>query len=163
MILRTKEASFLTTYPTKYLKGSCVALKNPTSKYLRVSMESWLPVSMPLWVLQDQGRHREPLLSETCTLYTVFYRLLDILADRKAKNGITGTVVVDGRLQPSNFRFISGYVVQVCNLYTLNVLKCIAFCIKRKLVLFNLFIDLWCSLLFLQQLEISNIGTMLFC
>ena len=122
-------------------------------------MESWLPVSMPLWVLQDQGRHREPLLSETCTLYTVLYRLLDILADRKAKNGITGTVVVDGRLQPSNFRFISGYVVQVYNLYTLNVLT---FCIKRKLVLFNLFIDLWCSLLFLQQLEISNIGT-LFC
>ncbi len=84
-------------------------------------MESWRPVSMPLWVLLDQGRHREPLSSETCTLYIYCvnynYRLLDILADRKAKKGITGTVVVDGRLQPSNFRFTSGYVVQVYNNY----------------------------------------------
>ncbi|XP_072165159.1 broad substrate specificity ATP-binding cassette transporter ABCG2-like [Diadema setosum] len=38
--------------------------------------------------------------------------LLDILAARKDPTGLTGTVLIDGSLQPKNFRCISGYVVQ---------------------------------------------------
>ncbi|XP_022107096.1 ATP-binding cassette sub-family G member 2-like isoform X2 [Acanthaster planci] len=38
--------------------------------------------------------------------------LLDILARRKDPRGLTGTVLVDGAPQPSNFKCVSGYVVQ---------------------------------------------------
>lgn len=38
--------------------------------------------------------------------------LLDVLAARKDKTGLTGQVLVNGKRQPSNFRLISGYVVQ---------------------------------------------------
>ncbi|XP_038061442.1 broad substrate specificity ATP-binding cassette transporter ABCG2-like isoform X2 [Patiria miniata] len=38
--------------------------------------------------------------------------LLDILARRKDPKGLTGTVLVDGAPQPSNFKCVSGYVVQ---------------------------------------------------
>nr|CAB3219644.1 ATP-binding cassette sub-family G member 2-like [Phallusia mammillata] len=38
--------------------------------------------------------------------------LLDILAGRKDPNGLSGLVLVDGRPLPSNFKRISGYVVQ---------------------------------------------------
>ena len=41
------------------------------------------------------------------------YRLLDILAGRKDKSGLTGQVLVNGQPQPRNFKCISGYVVQV--------------------------------------------------
>ena len=44
---------------------------------------------------------------ETCC------RLLDILADRKGKKGVAGTVLVNGKRRPKNFKCISGYVVQV--------------------------------------------------
>ena len=39
--------------------------------------------------------------------------LLDILAARKGKRGITGTVLINGQRQPDNFKCMSGYVVQV--------------------------------------------------
>ncbi|XP_078061052.1 broad substrate specificity ATP-binding cassette transporter ABCG2 isoform X2 [Mustelus asterias] len=38
--------------------------------------------------------------------------LLDILAGRKDPSGLKGQVLIDGALQPSNFKCISGYVVQ---------------------------------------------------
>eukprot|EP00062_Callorhinchus_milii_P001472 gi/632936635/ref/XP_007895567.1/ PREDICTED: ATP-binding cassette sub-family G member 2-like [Callorhinchus milii] len=38
--------------------------------------------------------------------------LLDILAARKDPAGLSGEVLIDGRDQPSNFKCISGYVVQ---------------------------------------------------
>ncbi len=39
--------------------------------------------------------------------------LLDVLAGRKDKNGMSGTVLVDGLPQPEDLRLISGYVIQV--------------------------------------------------
>ena len=48
-------------------------------------------------------------------MYSVF-SLLDILAGRKDKSGLTGQVMVNGEQQPSNFKCISGYVVQVSDL-----------------------------------------------
>ena len=39
--------------------------------------------------------------------------LLDILAGRKDRSGLTGNVLVNGEHQPNNFKCISGYVVQV--------------------------------------------------
>ncbi len=41
--------------------------------------------------------------------------LLDILAGRKDPSGLQGTVLVNGRVQPKNFKCVSGYVVQVNN------------------------------------------------
>ncbi|XP_033108202.1 broad substrate specificity ATP-binding cassette transporter ABCG2-like [Anneissia japonica] len=38
--------------------------------------------------------------------------LLDVLADRKDRRGLMGTVLIDGNQRPSNFRLVSGYVVQ---------------------------------------------------
>lgn len=40
-------------------------------------------------------------------------RLLDILADRKSSSRVSGSVLVDGQLRKENFRFSTGYVVQV--------------------------------------------------
>ena len=40
-------------------------------------------------------------------------RLLDVLADRKAKKGLSGHVLINGRRQPRNFKCASAYVVQV--------------------------------------------------
>ena len=39
--------------------------------------------------------------------------MLDILAGRKRKSGLSGIVLVNGDRQPKNFKCISGYVVQV--------------------------------------------------
>lgn len=39
--------------------------------------------------------------------------LLDILADRKSKSMISGTVLIDGKNKPPNFKCLVGYVVQV--------------------------------------------------
>ncbi|XP_038060930.1 broad substrate specificity ATP-binding cassette transporter ABCG2-like isoform X2 [Patiria miniata] len=38
--------------------------------------------------------------------------LLDVLAARKDPKGLSGTVLIDGRAQPKNFKLVSGYVVQ---------------------------------------------------
>ena len=45
--------------------------------------------------------------------YVYYYRLLDVLADRKAKKGLSGHVLINGRRQPRNFKCVSAYVVQV--------------------------------------------------
>ena len=46
-----------------------------------------------------------------------YYRLLDILAGRKGRSGISqkirGSVLLNGERRPPNFKLITGYVVQV--------------------------------------------------
>jgi len=42
-----------------------------------------------------------------------YFRLLDVLADRKAKGGLSGHVLINGQRQPHNFKCASAYVVQV--------------------------------------------------
>ena len=56
----------------------------------------------------------------------ILFRLLDILADRKNKSGLSGDVLVNGEYQPINFRMMSGYVVQVGATYThaISILHC---------------------------------------
>ena len=73
------------------------------------------------WGPQEVERHRKfdiitPLFIINFVLHynnTIFCRLLDILAGRKYKSGLTGQVLVNGQQQPSNFKCISGYVQQV--------------------------------------------------
>ena len=48
------------------------------------------------------------------------YSLLDVLADRKSRNGLTGIVLVNGQPQPKYFKCMSGYVVQV-HVYTMII------------------------------------------
>lgn len=43
----------------------------------------------------------------------VIFRFLDVLAARKDPSGLSGEVLIDGAPQPSNFKCLSGYVVQV--------------------------------------------------
>ena len=64
-------------------------------------------------------RQRKCIISEShcgihCTSLHVCFtlRLLDVLADRKASSRINGSILVDG-VQRRDFRFLSGYVVQV--------------------------------------------------
>lgn len=45
-----------------------------------------------------------------CLFHT---RLLDVLADRKASSRVSGSIFVDGVERRKDFRFLSGYVVQV--------------------------------------------------
>ena len=54
----------------------------------------------------------------------MFRRLLDVLADRKAKKGLSGHVLINGRRQPHNFKCASAYVVQVCQILS-YLLVCI--------------------------------------
>lgn len=49
------------------------------------------------------------------------YRLLDILADRKGRKGISGKVLINGQRQPDNFKCACGYVIQVCSIITWHV------------------------------------------
>ncbi len=42
-----------------------------------------------------------------------FFRLLDILAARKDPRGLEGTILIDGKPQPANFKCMCGYVSQV--------------------------------------------------
>jgi len=39
--------------------------------------------------------------------------MLDALAGRTEKRNIKGTILVDGKRPPSNFKYMTGYVVQV--------------------------------------------------
>ena len=43
----------------------------------------------------------------------VLYRMLDALAGRTEPSNVKGTILVDGQRPPSNFKFMTGYVVQV--------------------------------------------------
>lgn len=43
----------------------------------------------------------------------LIFRFLDVLAARKDPLGLSGEVLIDGAPQPSNFKCLSGYVVQV--------------------------------------------------
>jgi len=44
--------------------------------------------------------------------------LLDALAGCIEPSGVKGTVLVDGQRRPKNFRFMTGYVLQVCTTAT---------------------------------------------
>ena len=46
------------------------------------------------------------------------HRLLDVLADRKSKKGLSGVVLVNGQKILPNFKTTVGYVVQVSHIYT---------------------------------------------
>ena len=48
------------------------------------------------------------ILNNHCTC-----RLLDVLADRKSKTALSGTVLLNGNKRPPNFKTLVGYVVQV--------------------------------------------------
>ena len=48
--------------------------------------------------------------------YMNYNRLLDVLADRKNKKGLSGHVLINDRRQPKNFKCASAYVVQVITL-----------------------------------------------
>lgn len=50
-------------------------------------------------------------------------RTLDMLADRKDTTLMTGDIMVNGAKKPSNFRRMTGYVVQVINKCVV-VVKC---------------------------------------
>jgi len=52
-----------------------------------------------------------------------FYRLLDILADRKDPAGLSGLVRINGQPLPSNFKRLSGYVVQVLQITTYKAIR----------------------------------------
>ncbi|XP_065906213.1 broad substrate specificity ATP-binding cassette transporter ABCG2-like isoform X1 [Dysidea avara] len=60
--------------------------------------------------------------------------LLDVLADRKAKKGLSGHVLINGRRQPHNFKCASAYVVQDDLLMgTLSVRENLAFSAALRL------------------------------
>ena len=73
---------------------------------------------MPYLDQVEVERLRE-LLRDTYQLVTLVntldnvYRLLDVLADRKAKKGLSGHVLINGKRQSHNFKCASAYVVQV--------------------------------------------------
>ncbi len=46
-------------------------------------------------------------------IITIIFRFLDILADRKARSRVTGAVLYNSAMIRPNFRFSTGYVVQV--------------------------------------------------
>ena len=52
----------------------------------------------------------------TILLGIMYFRLLDVLADRKAKKGLSGNILINGKRQPHNFKYASAYVVQVSQL-----------------------------------------------
>ncbi len=46
------------------------------------------------------------------------HRLLDILAARKDRSGLSGVILINGERQPQNFKCLCGYVTQVCTCIT---------------------------------------------
>ncbi len=76
--------------------------------FLRRLMHSWSIIYV-LWLEKWY---------QSCNVRTC--RLLDILADRKNKANVTGTVLVNGKRRPANFRGIVGYVVQVRYTYIIS-------------------------------------------
>lgn len=52
------------------------------------------------------------MLTQLINIFNFIYRLLDVLAGRKEKQGLSGTILIDGREQPENFKCMSGYVLQ---------------------------------------------------
>ncbi|XP_054840129.1 broad substrate specificity ATP-binding cassette transporter ABCG2-like [Eublepharis macularius] len=81
--------------------------------------------------------------------------LLDVLAARKDPTGLSGNVLIDGALQPPNFKCISGYVVQDdVVMGTMTV---------RENLLFSAALRLPCSISFQEKAErvtqiISELG-----
>ena len=63
-------------------------------------------------------------------LHLILCSLLDVLADRKKRDHVSGYVLINGEKQPQNFKCAAGYVVQVSNedtkLAAYSVLLCCA-------------------------------------
>ena len=102
---------------------SCVCLCGHRSFTLFIIMHAMICPHMLIYVYTQLSLHF------IIYILTFYFRLLDILADRKAKKGLSGHVLVNGRKQPHNFKCESAYVVQVgcsnqmCN-ETCMVLHC---------------------------------------
>ena len=63
---------------------------------------------------------RRKLLRGICQLVDLVFaltRLLDVLADRKAKKGLSGHVLINGKRQSRNFKCASAYIVQVSKVH----------------------------------------------
>ena len=72
-------------------------------------MQSW-----DQQAVEKQGIHNNNCITlQQYQCKSLYYSLLDILAGRKDKRGLRGTVLINGQEQPRNFKCISGYVVQV--------------------------------------------------
>jgi len=61
-------------------------------------------------------------------MMSVFVRLLDVVAGRTESQGIHGDILVNGRPPPDNFKFMTGYVIQVlvilcCGIAVNNVIN----------------------------------------
>ena len=52
----------------------------------------------------------------------LYFSLLDVLADRKDRSGLTGDVLIDGHRMPTDFKCMSGYVVQVSEEFSVVVM-----------------------------------------
>ena len=75
-----------------------LARRSSPTLYFTIPMEDW--------------SLNEPITGRI-TMFIVCCSLLDILAGRKDKIGLSGHVLVDGAIQPDNFKCMSGYVIQV--------------------------------------------------
>lgn len=62
------------------------------------------------------------LSSSNGVLFSLSFSFLDVLAARKDPAGLSGEVLINGALQPPNFKCLSGYVVQVQCMIT--ILRC---------------------------------------
>uniref|UniRef100_A0A1X7SX42 ABC transporter domain-containing protein n=1 Tax=Amphimedon queenslandica TaxID=400682 RepID=A0A1X7SX42_AMPQE len=69
-------------------------------------------VSRSLMIFQNQQILLRERLRRLNKSWRGLKSLLDVLADRKSKGGLTGIVLVNGRPQPKYFKCMSGYVVQ---------------------------------------------------
>lgn len=70
-------------------------------------MPSWVSLDILLYSLANSNSD-SPLGPTGCGKST----LLDILADRKDRHGLEGTVLVDGHPLPASYKYLVGYVVQ---------------------------------------------------
>ena len=67
-------------------------------------------------IMGPTGSGKTTLVSIVLHIVYTLFRLLDILADRKSRSRLSGTVLVNGQHQPKNFKCMNGYVVQVLSL-----------------------------------------------
>jgi len=81
-------------------------------------------------------------------VYIYISRLLDVLADRKAKKGLSGHVLINGRRQPHNFKCASAYVVQVCKMYAFQIILTILVYLRDTISLFTIICN---SLMFVHS------------
>ena len=89
---------------------------------------NWFSKEIGLWHVWGlwgfpHGKQVWYVLCFWCMPFQNFYRLLDILADRKDPAGLSGLVRINGQPLPSNFKRLSGYVVQVLQITTYKAIR----------------------------------------